>query len=143
MTSKICFKCNLEKPIDHFYKQKRIVDGYLGKCKECTKTDVKNNYNNNFLKKRQYEQKRFQDPVRKAKAAEYQDKHRENNPEKYKARNAVNNAIRDKKLFRSPCRVCGNLKSQAHHHDYSKPLDVDWLCFKCHRTLHGQHNSER
>lgn len=119
-----------------------MADGYLGKCKECSKLDTANNYKINFLKYREYEATRFALPERKAKVASYQDKHRENNPEKYKARNAVNNAIRDKRLFRSPCRVCGNLKSQAHHHDYSKPLDVDWLCFKCHRTLHGQYNSE-
>ena len=118
-----------------------MVDGYLGKCKECTKTDVKNNYNTNFVKVRQYEQKRFQDSTRKAKVAEYQTKHRSNNPEKYKARNAVNNAIRDRKLFRAPCHICGNPKSQAHHYDYSQPLEVGWLCFKCHRFLpHNQPN---
>ena len=118
-----------------------MVDGYLGKCKECTKTDVSKNYDTNFLQKRQYEKLRFQDPIRKEKSTGYQKKHRANNPERYKARNAVSNALRDKRLFRQPCQNCGNPKSQAHHHDYALPLDVTWLCFKCHRLLpHGQSN---
>lgn len=47
----------------------------------------------------------------------------------------VNNAIRDGKIARQPCEVCGR-KAQAHHEDYSKPLDVRWLCFQHHRE-HG------
>lgn len=138
MHTKTCFKCNQEKPIDQFYKHKETVDGRLGKCKECTKKDTQTYYDVNFLERRQYEKLRFQNPQRKEKVAEYQTQHRANNPEKYKARNAVNNAIRDKKLFREPCNICGNPKSQAHHYDYSQPLEVEWLCFKCHRA--SQHN---
>lgn len=30
------------------------------------------------------------------------------------------------------------LNFQAHHEDYSKPIDVMWLCFRHHRERHGQ-----
>jgi hypothetical protein len=38
-----------------------------------------------------------------------------------------------------PCRQCGNPKAQKHHPDYSKPLEVVWLCRECHLALHSQH----
>lgn len=65
------------------------------------------------------------------------------NEEKYKARTAVSNALRDGRLIKQPCEHCGATeKVQAHHNDYSKPLDVEWLCFKCHREhAHGQTTS--
>jgi hypothetical protein len=41
-------------------------------------------------------------------------------------------------LVPRPCRECGDRRVQAHHRDYSRPLDVDWLCFPHHRAEHGQ-----
>ena len=52
------------------------------------------------------------------------------------ARNAVNNAIKGGRLERGPCEVCGEEKTDAHHDDYTKPLEVRWLCPSHHHLLH-------
>ena len=38
-TVKICFRCNVEKPLSEFYKHPCTKDGHLNKCKTCTKKD--------------------------------------------------------------------------------------------------------
>lgn len=40
------------------------------------------------------------------------------------------------KLVKQPCEVCGSPESQMHHDDYSKPLEVRWLCRRHHLYLH-------
>lgn len=54
------------------------------------------------------------------------------NPEKAFAHDVFSAAIRAGKVTRMPCAVCGNPKTDGHHEDYSKPLDVVWLCRKHH-----------
>lgn len=62
--------------------------------------------------------------------------YRKRYPERIKARRQVGKAIREGRLNRLPCATCGNIKSEAHHEDYDKPLEVDWLCKKCHAGIH-------
>jgi hypothetical protein len=35
-----------------------------------------------------------------------------------------------------PCDVCGNPLGQGHHEDYSKPLELRWLCARHHVWYH-------
>ena len=138
MQTKQCFKCHQVKPLTDFYRHPHMGDGHLGKCKDCTKKDVRENYAGKRARYSEYEHRRNQTPERRAFSQEYQQRRRRNAPEKYAANNAVGNAIRDRRLFREPCEACGSANVQAHHDDYSKPLEVRWLCFKHHRALHGQ-----
>lgn len=55
---------------------------------------------------------------------------------KIKCRKIVFQAIKNKKIKRLPCIICGNTKSEAHHIDYNKPLQIKWLCKKHHWEQH-------
>lgn len=56
--------------------------------------------------------------------------------ERRKARRMTRSAIERGLLQRNPCEVCGHPHSEAHHDDYSRPLDVRWLCRPHHVQLH-------
>ena len=71
-------------------------------------------------------------------------RHEARYPEKAAARDAIQRALRSGKVKRLPCEVCGAVhgtkrpdgtlhKVEAHHDDYTKPLDVRFLCVVHHR----------
>jgi hypothetical protein len=63
--------------------------------------------------------------------------YRARNREKSQAQNRLNYAVRKGHMVRGACEVCGTTEQvHGHHHDYSKPYDVRWLCFKCHKDSH-------
>ena len=61
-----------------------------------------------------------------------------------RAHTATTRAIKSGKLVPKPCERCGATdRIEAHHPDYSKPLEVKWLCFPCHRALHVEERRRR
>jgi hypothetical protein len=137
---KTCCGCEKKKPFTQFYKRKgRETPFYYSyKCKECARKDVRETYQKNIGKRHQYEKQRAKKPARREQAKQIMLRYGLNNPGKQRARQRLGNAIRDGRIRRKPCEVCGDAKAQGHHPDYRKPLDVRWLCFIHHRQTHGQ-----
>ena len=73
----------------------------------------------------------------------YRRRQMEREPVKEAARRATQYAIRMGTLVRQPCEQCGATPGHAHHDDYSKPLDVRWLCRPCHTEHHKQERASR
>lgn len=136
---KTCFACKAKLPLGEFYAHPMMGDGHLGKCKSCCKKYARDRRRDPEAGERirEYDRNRFHhDERRRAVHDERSRTYRFRHPEKYQARVIMHNAARDGKIDRRPCMVCGSKKSEAHHPDYSKPLDVIWLCKKHHVDIH-------
>lgn len=64
--------------------------------------------------------------------------YRRANPLKRAAHQAVQTGIRNGSLVRQLCEGCRTEKTHAHHDDYTKPLEIRWLCHRCHMAAHGR-----
>ena len=149
-----CRKCGQRKPASDFYKSQYSRISGLGECAECTKARVRKNRLANVDYYREYDRHRFRsDPRVSERHRRYQlsEAGREasraakarwmgRNPVKRIAATAVGNAVRDGRLEKpSHCENCGKSgRIHGHHDDYSKPLDVRWLCPKCHSDWHAE-----
>jgi len=131
---KQCRKCGRNLPLNEYYEHAQMLDGHLNICKECTKKRVGEHRRLNAGKIRQYDRQRGN----RLSAEDYQE-YRVARPDRYKATNAVNNAIRDGRLEKKPCLICGRTDVvHGHHSDYSKPLEVIWLCPVHHAKFDGR-----
>ena len=140
-THKPCCKCGEIKPLSEFYSRTRGKNGmgYSGKCKPCFLEHCKK-YRESERGKEVYHQW-VNSENGSASVHKRMEIWREKNKEKRRAHSAISNAIRDNRLKRMPCRICGNSKGEAHHLSYDDPFNVDWLCKSCHINLHYNHIS--
>jgi len=111
---KVCIGCNKTKSHNDFHRDKKAKDNCRSRCKACTKKQ-----NRNYPKKSTKEWGRT-------------------NKEKTYAHSRVQSAIKWGILTKENCVICDDPKSQGHHEDYSKPLDVIWLCQSHHRQRHEE-----
>lgn len=153
---KVCFKCKEEKDIEEFYVHKKMKDGYLGKCKECTKKDIRNfnSENKNKVRERWRIRGRLPHRIAARKAYAKTEKGRKTTnaaKEKWKSKNKLKMtaysifwaAVRSGKIKKESCEICGETKNiEGHHEDYFKPLDVNWLCLKHHHDILRKKNEE-
>lgn len=148
---KVCSTCKIEKNLFDFYEHKAMKDGHLNKCKECVKSRVKSHRDVNIDSIREYDRSRSTKPHRVAARAAYAEteagmaaskkarmNYIERNPMIRACHVIVGNALRDGRLLKANC--CSSCSSknklEGHHDDYTKPLDVRWLCVSCHKEWH-------
>jgi hypothetical protein len=124
---KRCTVCLMVKPLGEFHRDRNLKSGFRGHCRVC-----QSNYY-----RRWYEQNgRERYDANAAKKRKSVARHRLRYPEKARARWLIQQRLARGTLTRQPCEVCGDPKTDAHHDDYSKPLDVRWLCRAHHAELH-------
>ena len=162
---KTCTKCLISKPLTNFYARKdklraacKVCMNLYGKArhikhKTADNERMRKHYADNVeqYQKKHAEYRRSEQGSNVAKLALErflstekgrkslklsQEKYKENNLEKLQCHWKVNHAIRTGKLFKMPCVKCGEVVAEAHHPDYTKPLNVIWLCRKHHKELH-------
>lgn len=115
---KICARCNVSRNSSEFYVDKR-TGALRSWCKICQSHIMKQWKLDNS--------ERASGVVREW---------RRNHQDGMIAHELVRRALRSGAVKREPCEVCGNKKSHGHHDDYSKPLDIRWLCSKHHAEQH-------
>lgn len=130
-TFKQCTKCKVNKPLNEFYKNKANNDGLSYLCKECKKAYM-NKYSkiNKQPKPDKKEKDKNNKLYRKLKLKLIKiNAH-------IKVRRAVRVGLMTKTIY---CQHCHALKPlRSHHEDYSKPLDVIWLCEDCYKKLNNK-----
>lgn len=147
---KICRRCNEEKPLSDFYKHTQMKDGHLNICKICVKKRVKIHREENLERIQEYDRRRNSLPHRVKAREEYAQtkagrkassrakrKWARTNKEARAAQVILGSAVRDGRIEKKPCQICGSTcRIHGHHEDYAYPLDVIWLCPKHHKLIH-------
>ena len=129
---KKCSKCLLEKPLSAFYLKDSATKRLSSRCKACDMDSVKAYRASHLEYFRQIDKRRGMMPHRVSAREAWQNNH----PERRRANQVVQNAVKFGRLSPHPCFVCGE-KAEAHHPDYSAPLDVVWLCRFHHKQAHA------
>ncbi len=124
------------KELTAFAVNRRMADGLLNECRDCRSAYQKEWYRLNAERVRQRVKSHRDEHIEAARAYDRARGYRHPGALKLAAYNAVHIALDGGHLVRLPCIECGSPQSDAHHDDYSKPLDVIWLCRAHHMARH-------
>ncbi len=153
---KTCLCCGESKPYEDFYKDAKGKDGFRSSCKKCVcaKTTAYKHANPGKTKEanrrwREANREHVSEYKRRTSHLYYptrlrvSHRWRKEHPEKDKANRAVANALRSGHLIRpDSCSMCDSSGLlHAHHADYAKPLEVEWLCPLHHKYRQSQAGS--
>lgn len=137
-----CSKCGGFFPREGFYVKKGSLLGMVAMCRKCDsatngtrarnrddKESTRRSKREHMKRARLADPERFRERERSAKLL---------HPERTRARELVQRAVKSGALIRPErCSRCNREgKITGHHPDYSKPLDVIWLCHPCHAQEH-------
>lgn len=135
-----CGRCGEFFPVEGFYRNKRTLLGITSECRKChCQTSIKSRDKDSARDANRVHmaKARRQDPERFRERERAYSRKRVRN-DRVAARQELNYAVRSGRVAKPDyCATCGsNAKLTAHHDDYSKPLDVRWLCYSCHGKEH-------
>ena len=155
---KVCRNCHLELPVEKFSRDRTTKDGFAWQCKDCHVQYRKENADRIRAHDKQY-QKENADRIRaynKQYKKENSDRlreyrknsdrlreYRKENFFKRAAHHILQYAVKKGEIVKlCRCQSCGqsDVNLDAHHPDYSKPLEVMWFCRSCHGQLHALEN---
>lgn len=146
-TEKTCPDCNRSLPLSAFGRSSREPSGLHCYCRECSGRRNAEYRISNAEKLRAYRTteahreaeraRRRDNPAYLAANREHQRRYGKQHPQKRRAHFMVNEHVRSGRLKKQPCEVCGSTTGiHGHHDDYSKPLEVRWLCSRHHADAH-------
>lgn len=118
--------------------KKKYRENNKEKIREIGKKYYNNNNNNNKDKYKENQRKWRKENPEKYSKLEKENKtiYSKRHPEKVKARNK--SAYHIKIPQGQLCQRCNKeLAVERHHRDYSKPLEVEFFCRKCHNNIHN------
>lgn len=134
----ICNKCKRDLPDESFNWANRKARKRQTICRECFSDYNRKRYQKNKDRiRKNIEAYRAENPT---KVLASRMKTCMKNPTHYNANKVVEQAIIAGEMIRPDhCSICGcgadEHRIEAHHENYSKPLDIIWCCTPCHRAL--------
>ena len=124
-----CCVCKEVKSEKDFYLSTKY--GRQAQCKPCQKQSQRKHKQENAELYRHYSREHY-----RRNKQQYKERDRRYSKNKANAVSAVSYAVKKGRLTRQPCEECGAEKTDAHHDDYAKPLEVRWLCRSHHTKWH-------
>ncbi|RTL07337.1 hypothetical protein EKK58_02160 [Candidatus Dependentiae bacterium] len=133
MGNKLCNKCGKTKFRAEFNRNKSRKDGLQDYCKLCQAEG-----NKKYVLANPDKRKRTIKNYCKAAGSKFYLKSKELRSVKIKALAALQVAMRQGIISRLPCKICGSLKTEGHHHSYLARdfLNVTFLCGQHHKAWH-------